>query len=71
MAAVDVYETEPLRDADHPLLNLDNTLCAPHIGYVTKDANEVQFSDIFAQITAYVSGSPIDMIIPEALNKGA
>ena len=71
MAAVDFYEMDPLGDTDHPLLHLDNALCAPHIGYVTKDANEVQFSDIFAQITAYVNGSPINMIIPEALNKGA
>ena len=60
-----------LRDTGHPLLHLDNALCTPHIGYVTKDENKVQFSDIFAQITAYVNGSPINMINPEALNEGA
>ena len=71
MAAVDVYETEPLCDADHQLLHIDNALCALNIGYVTKDENEVQFSDIIAPITAYVNGSPINMTIPEALNEGA
>ena len=69
MAAVDVYGTEPLRDTDHPLLHLDNALCTPHIGYVTKNENEVQSSDIFAQITAYANGSPINTINPEALNE--
>ena len=60
-----------LRDTGHPLLHLDNALYTPHIGYVTKDENEVQFSDIFAQITAYANGSPINMINPEALNEDA
>ena len=37
MAAVDVFEHEPLLDADHPLLAIDNVVCTPHIGYVTRD----------------------------------
>ncbi|MBC8239980.1 MAG: D-2-hydroxyacid dehydrogenase family protein, partial [Alphaproteobacteria bacterium] len=58
MAAVDVYEDEPLRDSSHPLLNMDNVVCTPHIGYVTGEEYEIQFSDIFDQITAYAAGSP-------------
>jgi D-3-phosphoglycerate dehydrogenase / 2-oxoglutarate reductase len=61
----------PLLDTGHPLLHLDNALCTQHIGYVAKDENEVQFSDIFAQITAYANGSPNNMINPEVLNEGA
>jgi D-3-phosphoglycerate dehydrogenase / 2-oxoglutarate reductase len=65
MAAVDVYEDEPLRDPDHPLLNMDNVVCTPHIGYVTRDEYEIQFSDIFDQIIAYAAGNPTNVVNPE------
>ncbi len=65
MAAVDVYEDEPLRDPAHPLLNMDNVVCTPHIGYVTAEEYEIQFSDIFEQIAAYAEGSPINVINPD------
>jgi D-3-phosphoglycerate dehydrogenase len=67
MAAVDVYETEPLRDTEHPLLNMDNVVCTPHIGYVTREEYQLQFSDIFDQILAYEAGKPINVINPEVL----
>ena len=65
LAAVDVYEEEPLRDPDDPLLGLDNVVCTPHIGYVTRDEYEIQFSDIFDQIIAYADGAPINVVNPE------
>ena len=37
MAAVDVYEDEPMVDRHHPLLTMDNVVCTPHIGYVTRE----------------------------------
>src|SRR5213592_4966107 len=46
MAAVDVYEEEPLLDARHPLLSMENVVCTPHIGYVTRDEYELQFTDV-------------------------
>jgi len=64
MAAVDVYEEEPLRDPSHPLLNMDNVVCTPHIGYVTRDEYEIQFSDIFDQILVYAAGKPINVVNP-------
>lgn len=67
MAAVDVYDQEPLTDPDHPLLRAPNALCTPHIGYVTFEEWELQFSDIFDQITAFAAGAPIHMVNPEAL----
>jgi D-3-phosphoglycerate dehydrogenase len=67
MAAVDVYEAEPLTDIHHPLLTMDNVVCTPHIGYVTREEYEIQFSDIFDQITAYASGKPINVVNPEVL----
>jgi D-3-phosphoglycerate dehydrogenase len=64
MAAVDVYDEEPLRDVRDPLLMMDNVVCTPHIGYVSREEYELQFSDIFDQITAYASGTPINVVNP-------
>jgi len=64
-AAVDVFDTEPLRDTSNLLLTHPNVLPTPHIGYVTEDEFDLQFSDIFDQINAYANGSPIHMINPE------
>jgi D-3-phosphoglycerate dehydrogenase len=66
-AAVDVYEEEPLRDTAHPLLNMPNVVATPHIGYVTREEYELQFSDIFDQIVAYAAGTPINVVNPEVL----
>jgi D-3-phosphoglycerate dehydrogenase len=65
MAAVDVYETEPLRDVDDPLLTLPNVVCTPHIGYVTREEWEVQFADVFDQINAFAAGTPTNVVNPE------
>ena len=70
MAAVDVYEEEPVLDARHPLLTMENVVCTPHIGYVTRDEYEVQFSDVFDQIVAYAAGTPINVVNPEVLERG-
>jgi len=67
MAAVDVYEDEPLTDIRHPLLTMDNVVCTPHIGYVTREEYEIQFAEIFDQITAYASGKPTNVVNPEVL----
>jgi D-3-phosphoglycerate dehydrogenase len=66
-AAVDVYEDEPMLDTRHPLLVMDNVICTPHIGYVSREEYEVQFADIFDQITAYAAGTPINVVNPEVL----
>jgi len=67
MAAVDVFEDEPVRDASHPLLNMDSVVCTPHLGYVTRDEYEVQFTDIFDQVMAYVEGTPTNVVNPQVL----
>jgi D-3-phosphoglycerate dehydrogenase len=69
MAAVDVYEKEPLRDVNDPLLKLDNAICTPHIGYVTRDEYELQFKDIFDQIVAYAAGAPTNVVNPDVMAK--
>ncbi len=67
MAAVDVFDQEPLLDAGDPLLRLSNVVCTPHIGYVTHDEYELQFAEIFDQINAYAAGAPINVVNPDAL----
>jgi D-3-phosphoglycerate dehydrogenase / 2-oxoglutarate reductase len=71
MAAVDVYEEEPVLDANHPLLAMENVVCTPHIGYVTRDEYELQFSDVFDQIVAYAAGTPINVVNPDVLERGS
>ena len=66
-AAVDVYEEEPLRNPSHPLLNMPNVVATPHIGYVTRDEYELQFSDIFDQIVSYSAGMPTNVVNPDVL----
>ena len=68
MAAVDVYESEPLVDTSNPLLQMDNVICTPHIGYVSRDEWEIQFSDIFDQINTFAAGSPTNVVNPEVLD---
>jgi len=69
MAALDVYETEPLHDPDDPLLTLPNVVCTPHLGYVTTDEYELQFADVFDQILAYAVGRPINVVNPDVLRR--
>ena len=64
-AAVDVFDHEPLTDTSNILLTHPNVLATPHIGFVTEDEFDLQFSDIFDQINAYANGAPIHMINPE------
>jgi D-3-phosphoglycerate dehydrogenase len=66
LAAVDVYEHEPVLDTTDPLLALDNVVCTPHIGYVSRDEWEMQFADIFDQINAFAAGSPTNVVNPKS-----
>jgi D-3-phosphoglycerate dehydrogenase len=68
-AAIDVYEQEPVRDVHHPLLAMDNVVCTPHLGYVTREEYEIQFTDIFDQIVAYCAGNPINVVNPKVLKQ--
>jgi D-3-phosphoglycerate dehydrogenase len=66
-AAVDVFEDEPMRDPGFPLLQFGQVVATPHIGYVTREEYETQFTDIFDQIIAYVAGKPINVVNPQVL----
>lgn len=63
-SAVDVFDHEPMVDTANILATHPNVLATPHIGYVTEDEFDMQFSDIFDQINAYAQAAPIHMINP-------
>jgi D-3-phosphoglycerate dehydrogenase len=62
MAALDVFDEEPLYTPSDPLLSMDNVVCTPHIGYVTHEEWELQFADVFDQINAFAAGTPINVV---------
>jgi len=68
-AAVDVYEVEPVQDANHPLVRLENCLCAPHLGYNAEDTLERYLGGAFDHVVAYASGKPINVVNPDALRE--
>jgi D-3-phosphoglycerate dehydrogenase len=68
LAAVDVYESEPVVNGDHPLLQLDNALCTPHTAWLEPDSYETYFGEAFDNILAYLSGKPVNLVKPEALH---
>jgi D-3-phosphoglycerate dehydrogenase len=70
MAALDVFETEPL-PSDSPLLRMDNVLATPHLGYVEKDGYELYFGAAFRNILDYAAGTPKNVLNPEAIGRSA
>lgn len=67
LAAVDVYENEPVTGGNHPLLKLDNALCTPHTAWLEPGTYELYFGEAFDNIVAYASGKPVNVVNPEAL----
>jgi D-3-phosphoglycerate dehydrogenase len=58
-----------VRDTAHPLLNMPNVVCTPHLGYVSREEYELAFTDIFDQINAYAAGKPVNVVNPEVLKE--
>ena len=69
MAAIDVFDTEPLLDPADPLLSHPNLIATPHIGFVTEDEFDKQFADIFEQVNAYAAGAPVHMVNPSVYGR--
>lgn len=67
MAAVDVYESEPILQG-YGLLRMENVICTPHIGYVERESYEFYFSSAFKNILAFEDGDISSVVNPEALS---
>jgi D-3-phosphoglycerate dehydrogenase / 2-oxoglutarate reductase len=61
-AAVDVYESEPVLNREHPLIGMDNVTCTPHLGYVEERGYEAIYALAIDQILAFAEGKPINVI---------
>jgi len=68
-AAIDVYEEEPVMNASHPLIGMDNVVCTPHLGYVEEATYESYYGTAVEQIVAYLAGKPINVANPDVLKK--
>lgn len=68
--ALDVFDEEPFTRVNDPVVNHPNVISTPHIGYVTEDELNMQFADIYEQINAYATGSPIHMINESVWSNG-
>jgi len=69
LAAVDVFEDEPVIGAAHPLLKMDNVVATPHLGYVERENYEIYYGIVIDQILAYAGGNPINVLNPTAVGK--
>ncbi|MBS1216920.1 MAG: D-isomer specific 2-hydroxyacid dehydrogenase NAD-binding [Proteobacteria bacterium] len=68
-AAIDVYEDEPVLNASHPLIGMDNVVCTPHLGYVEERTYESYYGTAVEQILAFMAGKPVNVVNPDVLKK--
>lgn len=54
-AGLDVFAEEPIR-SDHPLLQLDNAVCLPHIGSASEETRSVMIDLCLDNISAVMEG---------------
>ncbi|GAA0790874.1 D-2-hydroxyacid dehydrogenase family protein [Cupriavidus gilardii] len=66
MAAVDVFESEPILQG-HALLRMENCICTPHLGYVERDSYELYFRTAFQNILDVLAGEHGSVVNPKAL----
>ena len=68
-AAIDVYESEPVMNREHPLVSMPNVICTPHLGYVTWETYEQYYEAAVGNLLAYAAGAPTNVANPEVLQK--
>lgn len=68
-AGLDVFEREPVRDPENPLLKMENVVCTPHLGYVEKNGYELYFKQAFENLLAFVDGVPMNIANPDVLKR--
>ena len=62
--AIDVFDEEPIFLRGDKLACHWRVIATPHIGFVTEEELEMQFSEVFDQVVAWHNGVPINMVNP-------
>ena len=62
-AASDVFEAEPPLPSIHPLLNAENHLCLPHIGFATTEAFTLRGNIVLENILNFIAGIDSNVIV--------
>ncbi len=59
---MDVYETEPVLNGDHPLLKMPNVICTPRLGYAVTSTFENLYGAVIDNLLAYAAGAPVNVV---------
>ena len=54
-AGVDVYEKEPPLEEEHPLLQIENCILVPHIGYATREAFDIRANIVMNSVRQFLA----------------
>ena len=61
-AAVDVYLHEPVLGGDHPLLQMPNVLCMPHLAWADRETFELYFGEAFRNVADFFDGRAVNLV---------
>lgn len=56
-AAFDVFENEPPLSTSHPLLNVSNCVCVPHVGFATRESFDIRADIVFDHVRTYLKAN--------------
>ena len=62
-AAIDVFETEPPIDVNHPLLHAKNTIVTPHAAFATHESMNKRAHIVFENIHTFLAGKQQNIIL--------
>ena len=62
-AGIDVFETEPPLDLDHPLLHSKNTIVTPHVAFASAESMETRCKIVFDNIAQWMDGHQTNIIL--------
>ena len=62
-AGIDVFETEPPLNLDHPLLHSKNTIVTPHVAFASAESMETRCKIVFDNISQWMNGHQTNIIL--------